>query len=79
MIMKLIINIEANNKFLLSDCIQAKLCTFVWLLIALRFQWYVSGNNINIGENMSFNIVRDNKKRVVIDGGGFGGLKLRIS
>lgn len=33
MIMKLIINIEANNKFLLSDCIQAKLCTFVWLLI----------------------------------------------
>lgn len=34
MIMKLIINIEANNKFLLSDCIQAKLCTFVWLLIA---------------------------------------------
>ncbi len=33
MIMKLIINIEANNKFLLRDCIQAKLCTFVWLLI----------------------------------------------
>ena len=25
---------------------------------------------------MSFNIVRDNKKRVVIVGGGFGGLKL---
>ena len=34
MIMKLIINIDANNKSLLSDCIQAKLCTFVWLLIA---------------------------------------------